>query len=173
MDYDAMTKAQLQEELGRMREEMKEKDYSIRHLTEQITKNLKDSEGWLVQAPNPLFDGSAFGLRFIAGQLFLQKDRPVEHFIHEPTKESTMKKLGYTDEEIAAVREREANFNSAQAAAETFRDDFHYQVEYFTPDQAGALKARMAERAVESSQAASKEAQLLDQLKTFGGTGRL
>lgn len=84
-----------------------------------------------------------------------------------------MKKLGYTQEQVSAVREREANWNPAEQAAHAFQNDFGYQVEYFTAERADELKKRMAARATEASKAAEAESRRLEQERQFGGSSRI
>jgi hypothetical protein len=145
---DEMSIQELQAELQRLEEASQSQVQEIKRLT-------GERDGFLITAPNPAFEGKLFEVEFRYGQTFMPADKQVSAFIFEPEKESTLVKLGYSPEQIAAVRDREQNVTSAQRAASAFEHDFGYQVEYFTADQFDELRRRMAARAIEASRALS------------------
>lgn len=102
-------------------------------------------EGWLVETPEQNYDGSVHGQAFVNGQAFVLKGQEVPDFDFKPMKESSMDKLGYSDEEKKEVRKRE-QVPSAERLVEALKADFGYTVVEITDDNYGDLEARISER---------------------------
>lgn len=143
-----------------------EKEELIVQQQQALQKLSAKGEGWLITAPNPLFDGQVYGIQFVNGQAFIRKAQRVAHFEHEPLKETTIEKLRYTPAEVEAIRKREQR-TSAELAAEALKAQFGYQVEYFGVDQLGVLQTRIDQRLNQRMQAEEFQAAQLEAEKVI------
>lgn len=116
------------------------------------------SEGWLVKAPNPVFDGVVYGVVFKDGCAFVRPGQVVPYFVFEPMKQTALEK--YPAEEQAAIRERE-KVPSAERFVKTVQADFGYTVEWVEGEALGLhLGKRHEERvALEAAVEARKKAE--------------
>jgi len=159
----------LEEAQSRIQEQdaaIAEKDARLADADTQIKKLHARGEGWLVTAPEPLYDGVTYGVKFLNGMAFIRKDQEVPHFVHPPLKDTALASLvqsqhpifeGVTaemrknilakrEEAIRAVRERE-QVPSSERAALALASEFGYKAEYFDGEELAALQHIIDERA--------------------------
>lgn len=115
--------------------------------------------GWLVTTPNPLFGEKpgekVIGITFERGQAFIPLTRRFPEFEHKLPKEEYFTNLNYKPAEIETVKKNAAK-PSSQVVAEKLRDDFHYDVRFFGPDDWGQVENLMNVRASEYRVAADR-----------------
>jgi hypothetical protein len=145
------TKEDLLKRVAELEEQVARQQDSIKRLS---TKG----EGWLITAPNPLFDGQIFGVQFVNGQAFIRKAQVVQHFVFEPLKDTTIAKYNYPPAEVAAIREREKR-SSAELAAMAMQTDFGYLVEYYDAEHLTAIQDKIDQRLGQRMQAEELQAQ--------------
>jgi len=100
-----------QEELIALLEEEQQKNEGLtkrlKEKDELVAQSFSGDKGWLVQAPQPDYDGYLYGVRFTQGQAFIIDGQKIEAFEFKPSKEGTLKNQGLTDDQIKEVRARE------------------------------------------------------------------
>jgi len=144
------TKAQLEERLAALQKELEKRDQVIAEQKQKLQDLHAKEEGWLITAPNPLYDGVVHGITLTRGQAYIRKQQEVGAFVVQPMKESQLKQ--YTEQEQAAIRERE-KISSAERAAMWLKNDFGYDVKYFSPEDLAERDALINKRALERNQA--------------------
>lgn len=134
---------ELQEQLAAAEAALAEKDAEIRNQAAQLQAHDAKDIGWLIIAPNPLYDGEVLGIPFRAGLAFIPANQRVPAVEIEPMKESQL--AAYPEEERAAIRKREA-IPTAERAARRLATDFGYAVEFFDLSRKSERESIMAER---------------------------
>ena len=137
----------LKAQLRQVMEAMEDKDAVIKQQNTQIKTLKAGKSGWLITAPNPLYDGETLGVQFINGQAFIPDDRVIPAFVFKPAKDHELEKL--KPEERKAYRERE-QVPSCVRAAQAMQDDFGYTIQHFDGEDESLqslLDARVKERA--------------------------
>ena len=153
-----LTKAQLEEQLEKLQKELAQRDHIITEQNQKLQDLHAKNEGWLITTPNPLYDGSVWGVTFVRGQAFIRKDQDVAAFHTTPMKESQLK--AYPAEEQLKIRERE-KISSAERAVKVLTGDFGYVAQYFDAEHLAERDALINKRAMERNQAevAAREAE--------------
>jgi hypothetical protein len=144
------TKAQLEERLAALQKELEKRDQVIAEQKQKLQDLHAKEEGWLITAPNPLYDGVVHGITFTRGQAYIRKQQEVGAFVVQPMKESQLKQ--YTEQEQAAIKERE-KISSSERAAMWLKHDFGYDVQFFSAEDLAARDALISKRTLERNQA--------------------
>ncbi len=159
-DLTKLNKEPLLEEALKQREELEKLRAEIDKQKQANRELAKRGEGWLVTAPNPVFNGKRYGIQFTDGCAFILKDRDVEAFKVEPMGKGEMRRFiqnqypaKYFSKEDRARAEAEIEerqkVTSAERAVEAFENDLGYKVEYFSADRLSEVQQRMTQRARE------------------------
>lgn len=135
--------ATLEQQIAELEAALAEKDQKIQEQASQLKAHDAKDIGWLIIAPNPLYDGEVLGIPFRAGLAFIPANQRVPAVEIEPMKESQL--AAYPEEERAAIRKREA-IPTAERAARRLAADFGYQVEFFDLSRKSERESIMAER---------------------------
>lgn len=148
------TKDELLKKIAELEDQVEQQKESMKKLSSK-------GEGYLITTPNPMYDGQVYGIQFVNGQAFIRKGQRVDMFEHEPLKDSTIQKYGYSPAEAAAIREREKR-PSSELAAERMRTEFGYRVEYYDADHLGDLQGQIDQRLSQRVQAEEMAAKLME-----------
>ena len=147
--------AMTQEQANELIEQLKKQNASLKQELEETTKDLHDTRqqqaGWLIIAPNPLYDGSIHGIEFLNGQAFIRESQVVPAFEIVPEKQATLEKY-YKPDQIKEIRENE-KMSSAQRAVLGIVRDFGYKAMYFGVDELEKLQELRNERQAQRRQA--------------------
>lgn len=128
VDYNKVTKDELVRLLEEANKTIEGQAVEIGTLTEEIQSINAKGAGWLIETPNPLYDGRTYGVQFFMGQAFITNDQTVHALEIEPMKPSQLER--YSAEEQKAILERMA-IPSAERAAKLMESEFGYTVTYF------------------------------------------
>jgi len=153
-DYNGLTKQQLIDLLLDADQTIEDQKVEIEEKTTRLGELKAHGQGWLIQTPNPAYEGRTMGIQFVQGQAFIRKDQRVPFCEVKPMKDTTIAKLGYTAEQAKAIRERE-QATEAERAVRLLENDFHYTVVEFDGTEADdkKMEALMNKRALEYQQA--------------------
>lgn len=144
-DYKSMTKDELMRLMEEKDKEITGHQDEILSLGQEIKEINAQGAGWLIETPNPLFDGRTMGIQFAQGQAFIPLGMTVRSTVVEPMKDSTLEK--YPEIQRQDIRDREA-VPSSERAAMYLEADYGYEVTFFdgseTADKAmeGLVKQR-------------------------------
>lgn len=136
-DYKSMTKEELMRLMAEKDKEISGKQEEIEVLGQEIKEINAQGAGWLIETPNPLFDGRTMGVQFVQGQAFIPVGMTVRSTVVDPMKESTLET--YPEKQREAIRDRE-NVPSSERAAMYLETDYGYKVTFFDGSD-GADKA--------------------------------
>lgn len=140
----------LKAQLARAEEALGTKQVVLEEQKAELQKLKASKSGWLITAPNALYDGLTMGVQFVNGQAFIPDDRVIPQFVFKPEKEHEVEKNEkMTPEERIAYRERESVPSSVRAA-QAMHNDFGYTVQHFDGEDANLqelMDARVKERA--------------------------
>ena len=128
-DYNKnMTKEELLRLLAEKDQEITGQAEEIEALGQEIYELNAKGAGYLIETPNPLYDGRTIGVQFSHGQAFIPVDMIVRSVVVEPMKDTTLEK--YPENQRREIREREA-IPSSERAAMQMETDYGYQTTYF------------------------------------------
>lgn len=128
VNYKNMTKEDLLKILEQKDQELNEQTVTIERLSEEVKEFNAKGAGWLVETPNPLYDGKTGGIQFVMGQAFIHQGQTLPQFEIEPMKDGQLEKYSKADQE--AIKER-MKITAAERAAKIMENEFGYKVTYF------------------------------------------
>ena len=166
-----MTKDQLEEELKRVKGELKQTNEALEKKEDEIYELKAKDEGWLITSPNVRFDGDTAGIKFKNGQAFVAKKRVYKQFALEPYKEDLVEKMEKDKDDLtktAAERraydayvERQTTLTS-ELAVETLVRDFGYTAEFFSVERLDQLDKQVDARVHERAKAEEDLQRMID-----------
>lgn len=163
---EQMTKAELVEYVAALEAQRAAEAEERRRLQEQARGQQTAGAGYLITTPNPLYSGKPLGVAFERGQAFISLSREFPAFAPEVPTEEYYAKYGITPEQKAAMKARQL-MPTATIVANKFRDDYLYDVRYFTPEQLDEVRQLQAVRdaefrtALEAAKSAENAAKLM------------
>lgn len=152
MSTKVPTVEELLEQVKKLEQENQRKDELLAQKDEEVKQLKGEGAGWLVIAPNPTYEGKAFGVQFVNGQAFIHQNSRVAYFEgkeFDPVDDSVMDKYGYTPQERKAIREREETTTSVDRAVRAFQHDLGYDVEFYEDLSSDTVRSKLDARAEE------------------------
>ena len=131
------TKPTKEETLAELKRKVQELENQLETKDGEIDKLKKKEEGYLVWTPNAQYDGVTAGVTFTNGMAFIQKDRVYP------------------------------GYGNAEKMANYLKNDFGYQMQYFSKDEMDKLQERLSQRAKERAEVQAKigtPAEMLEKL---------
>lgn len=116
-----------------------------KRLEQELKEARNEADGWLVTTPSPVYNGTTMGIRFINGAAFIRRNSDFPQMAIKPTKDTTFDKMGLTQAERQAIREREKRPTSERLVQQLV-DDYGYKAEWYTEADARKLQDALANR---------------------------